>query len=49
MKIFKTGKTEWIPKHETFTQKIKDLYEVRNDPALGPLEGYNDTTKGIQQ
>jgi FAD/FMN-containing dehydrogenase len=49
MKIFKTGKTDWAPKHETFVQKIRDLYEVRNEPALGPLEAYNDTTKGIQQ
>jgi FAD/FMN-containing dehydrogenase len=49
MKIFKTGKTEWIPKHETFVQNIKDLYEVGNEPALAPLEAYNDTTKGIQK
>lgn len=49
MKIFKTGKTEWTPKHETFVQKIKDLYEVSNDSALAPIDAYNDTTKGLQQ
>jgi hypothetical protein len=49
MKIIKTGVTSWENRHETFTQKIKDLYELANDPALSPLNAYNDTTKGFQQ
>lgn len=49
MKIIKTGFSTWQNKHETFVQKIKDLYELGNDPALSPLDGYNDTTKGLQQ
>ena len=48
MKIFKTGFSTWENKHETFVQKIKDLYELGNDPNLGALDGYNDTTKGLQ-
>ncbi len=49
MKIFKTGKKEWENKHETFKEKINDLYELANDEALGALDGYNDTTKGLQK
>jgi hypothetical protein len=49
MKIIKTGFATWENRHETFTQQIKDLYELGNDPMLGPLEAYNDTTKGFQQ
>ncbi|HZE84963.1 MAG TPA: FAD-binding protein [Puia sp.] len=48
MKTIKTGLSSWQNKHETFVQKIKDLYELGNDPVLGPLDGYNDTTKGLQ-
>jgi len=48
MKIIKTGTTSWENKHETFTQQIKDLYELGNDPMLGPLAAYRDTTKGFQ-
>ncbi|MBS1603806.1 MAG: FAD-binding protein [Bacteroidetes bacterium] len=48
MKIIKTGTTSWENKHETFTQQIKDLYELGNDPMLGPLAAYLDTTKGFQ-
>jgi hypothetical protein len=49
MKIIKTGTTSWENKHETFTQQIKDLYELGNDPMLAPLAAYLDTTKGFQQ
>ena len=49
MKIIKTGVSTWQNRHETFTQPIKDLYELGNDPMLGPLEAYIDTTKGLQQ
>jgi hypothetical protein len=49
MKIIKTGFTNWENKHETFKQPIKDLYELGNDPMLGPLAAYMDTTKGLQQ
>ena len=48
MKIFKTGKQNWENKHETFVEPIQDLYEIANEPAMGALEGYNDTTKGFQ-
>jgi len=48
MKVIKTGFTTWENRHETFVQKIKDLYELGNDDALGPLAAYNDTTKGLQ-
>jgi hypothetical protein len=49
MKIIKTGASTWQNRHETFVQTIRDLYELGNDPALGPLDGYNDSTKGLQQ
>jgi len=49
MKIFKTGFSTWENKHETFVQTIRDLYELGNDPNLSALDGYNDTTKGLQQ
>lgn len=39
----------WTNRHETFTEKIRVLYEVGNEPALDALPGYNDTTKGLQQ
>src|SRR5260221_7265912 len=49
MKIIKTGFNTWQNRHETFTQQIKDLYELGNDSQLGPLDAYIDTTKGLQQ
>jgi hypothetical protein len=49
MKIYKTGLHEWENKHETFIEKIKDLYQIGNESQLNALEGYNDTTKGFQQ
>jgi hypothetical protein len=49
MKIIKTGKAEWENKHETFVEKIKDLYELANEPSMGALESYNDCTKSFQE
>lgn len=49
MKNIKTGSKTWTNKHEVFTEKIKDLYVLGNEPDLDALEGYNDTTKGFQQ
>jgi hypothetical protein len=48
MKIVKTGTHSWENRHETFTQPLIDLYDLENDQGGTPLEGYNDTTKGIQ-
>ncbi len=47
MRIFKTGKKKWINRHETFTEKIKDLYIIGNEPGLGALQAYQDTTQGL--
>lgn len=49
MKLVKTGTNQWPNQHQTFTETIKDLYIVANEPALEALEGYNDTTKGLQK
>lgn len=49
MKIVKTGFTTWENRHETFVEKIKDLYELGNDDSLSALDSYNDATKGLQQ
>src|ERR1700712_1354479 len=49
MKISKTGDTQWVNKHETFVENIKDLYHLANEANLDALDGYNDTTKGFQQ
>ncbi len=49
MKIIKTGNKEWENRHETFVEKIKDMYVVANEPALNALDSYNDCTKGFQQ
>jgi len=48
MKVIKTGVSSWENRHETFTEQIKDLYELGNEDNLDALEGYNDTTKGLQ-
>lgn len=44
----KTGQREWENRHEIFVEKIKNLYIPGNEPALDALDGYNDTTKGLQ-
>jgi len=44
MKIVKMGQDAWTNVHQTFTENIKDIYVVANEPALDALDGYNDTT-----
>ena len=48
MQIIKTGASTWQNRHETFTETIKDLYELGNDSTLDPIDAYNDSTKGLQ-
>jgi len=48
MKTIKTGDTTWENRHETFVENIKDLYELGNEDNLDALDGYNDTTTGLQ-
>ncbi|MEP6748564.1 MAG: FAD-binding protein [Bacteroidota bacterium] len=48
MKIIKTGNKEWINRHESFTENIKDLYIAGNEPEMNALESYNDATKAFQ-
>ncbi len=48
MKTFKTGATKWQNKHETFVENINNLYEIGNEHSMDALDGYNDTTKGLQ-
>lgn len=49
MKLINTNQTEWVNRHETFTEKIQALYVAGNEPNLGALESYNDATKVLQQ
>ena len=49
MITIKTGNREWENKHEIFVEKIRDMYIVGNEPNLDALDGYNDTTKGLQK
>lgn len=49
MKLINTNQTEWVNRHENFTEKIKALYVAGNEPDLGALESYNDATKALQQ
>ena len=48
MKIYKTGKTVWENKHETFRQKLHNIYDLRNDDFNDLVESYNDSTIAIQ-
>ncbi|MDB5146053.1 MAG: FAD-binding protein, partial [Mucilaginibacter sp.] len=48
MKVIKTGVSSWENRHETFTEQIKDLYELGNEASLDALDSYNDATKGLQ-
>lgn len=48
MIISRTGNTEWINRHETFTQHIRDLYDLGNDNTGNVLTDYNSSTRGIQ-
>ncbi len=49
MKLIKTAQKKWENRHEVFTEQIQDLYIGGNEPDLGALESYNDTTKALQQ
>ncbi|HJT75324.1 MAG TPA: FAD-binding protein [Chitinophaga sp.] len=49
MKIIKSGPFSWHNEHETFTQPVKDFYDLGNETSGNALDIYNDTTKGIQQ
>jgi len=49
MKIIKNGSFSWSNEHTTFSQPIKDLYDLANETTGNALDIYNDTTKGIQQ
>jgi hypothetical protein len=49
MKIVKNGSFTWSNEHGTFSQPIKDLYDLANETTGTALDIYNDTTKGIQQ
>jgi len=48
MKILSTGQSEWENRHETFTEQIKDLYVLGDEPDLDALDGYNDATVAFQ-
>ena len=47
MNIVKTGDQTWENRHETFTENIKDLYELADEADLDALSGYNDATQGF--
>ncbi len=47
-KILSDAQT-WENKHQTFVEDIQALYTIGNEPAFGALDGYNDTTKGLQE
>jgi len=48
MKTIRTGFTTWENRHETFVEKIRDLYTLGNEDGLSPVDTYNDATKGLQ-
>ncbi|MBW8682949.1 FAD-binding protein [Chitinophaga rhizophila] len=49
MKIVRNGAFSWSNEHGTFSQRVKDLYDLANETTGSALEIYNDTTLGIQQ
>lgn len=49
MIVNRTGKKEWINRHETFTQTIDNLYDLGNANTGDVLKDYNDATAGIQE
>jgi hypothetical protein len=49
MVTIKTGNRQWQNMLGTFKVSIQDLYEIANEPSLDALEGYIDTTAGIQK
>jgi hypothetical protein len=48
MKVIKTGDKTWENRHQIFVDDINDLYELANEDNLDALDGYNDSTKGLQ-
>jgi hypothetical protein len=48
MKVIKTGNKTWENRHEIFVENINNMYVLGNEDALDALDGYNDSTKGIQ-
>lgn len=48
MIINRTGKKEWINRHETFRQKITNFYNLANNDTGSVLNDYNNATSGIQ-
>jgi FAD/FMN-containing dehydrogenase len=49
MIIHRTGQHSWTNRHETFTQRIIDLYNLGNENTGSVLADYNDATAGIQK
>lgn len=49
MKLIKTNTPKWQNMLGTFSENIKELYIAKNEQDLDALDGYNDTTKGIQK
>ncbi|SEW43855.1 FAD binding domain-containing protein [Chitinophaga sp. YR573] len=47
MKIIKTRRNTWTNRHDTFTENIKDLYELGNEADLDALNSYNDATRSF--
>ncbi|MDB5156927.1 MAG: FAD-linked oxidoreductase [Mucilaginibacter sp.] len=47
MKIIKKGQTAWTNRHDTFTEDIRDLYELGNDDDAYALDSYNNATQGF--
>jgi len=47
MIISKTGSKSWINRHDTFNQRIMDMYDLAND-GNGNLADYNSATSAIQ-
>lgn len=45
MKIIKKRQHVWTNSHNTFTENIKDLYELGNETNLDALNSYNDATR----
>lgn len=48
MKIVKNGVTEWTNLHQTFRQKVTDVWDLTNGTSGTALQNYNDTTRDIQ-
>ena len=49
MIIHRTGQQLWTNRHQTFTQRIADLYDLGNENTGNTLADYNDATAGLQK